>query len=114
MISQGVRSMIAWNDIHYNVHQKGARAYMYWIKGLDYNKAPKEVIERYEKHIATIKAKSKKTALDVIAIPDNEEKLPDYYIVDVDAALKFAFEDRYNLMLEPIFNVRSANQVLQI
>jgi hypothetical protein len=52
--------------------------------------------------------------MNVIAIPDNEEGLPDYFIIDVDATIKFVFEDRYNLMLEPIFSVRSANQVLQI
>jgi hypothetical protein len=81
---------------------------------LDYNKAPQEVIEKYEKHVSTLNAKSKKNPMNVIAIPDNEEGLPEYFIVDVDSTLKFAFEDRYNLMLEPIFNVRSANQVLQI
>ncbi len=113
-ISQGVRAMLAWNNIHYDVHQKGTRAYMYWIKGVDYSKAPPELVTKYEKHISNIKAKSKKTALEVVAIPDNEEKLPEYYIVDVDAALKFTFEDRYKLMLEPIFNVRSANSVLKI
>ena len=106
--------MLAWNNIHYDVHQKGTRAYMYWIKGVDYSKAPPELVTKYEKHISNIKAKSKKTALEVVAIPDNEEKLPEYYIVDVDAALKFTFEDRYKLMLEPIFNVRSANSVLKI
>jgi hypothetical protein len=113
-IHQGVRAMLAWNNIMYNVHQKGVKAYMYWIKGLDYTKAPKDVVERYEKYISTIKTKSKKAPLDVIAIPDNEEGLPDYFIVNVDAAMKYTFEDRYNLMLEPIFSVRSANQLLQI
>ncbi len=113
-ISMGVRSMLAWNNIMYPTHQKGTRAYMYWVKGLDYSKAPQDVIDKYEKYISTVKAKAKKSPLDVIAIPDNEEGLPDYFIVDVDSALKFTYEDRYNIMLEPIFNVRSANQLLQI
>lgn len=113
-VPQGVRAMLAWNNIMYNVHQKGSRAYMYWIKGLDYAKAPQDVIERYENHVSTMKAKTKKNPLTVIAIPDNEEKLPDYFIVDVDSSIKFTFDDRYNLMLEPIFSVRTANQVLQI
>lgn len=113
-ISQGVRAMLAWNKIQYEIHQKGSRAYMYWVKGLDYEKADKEIVENYEKHIATMKTKSKSSPLDVIAIPDNEEGLPDHYIINVDAAMKFTFEDRYKLMLEPIFSVRSANKVLQI
>jgi hypothetical protein len=111
---QGVRSMMAWNNIQYSVHQKGSRAYMYWVKGLDYTKAPREIIEKYERHVETLNAKTKKNPMNVIAIPDNEEGLPDYFIIDVDATIKFVFEDRYNLMLEPIFSVRSANQVLQI
>ena len=111
---QGVRSMLAWNKIQYEIHQKGSRAYMYWVKGLDYSKASKEIIDKYEKHVATMKAKSKSSPLDVISIPDNEEGLPDYFIINIDAAMKFTFEDRYKLMLEPIFNVSSANQVLQI
>jgi hypothetical protein len=61
-----------------------------------------------------MKAKTKSSPLDVISIPDNEEGLPDYFIINIDAAMKFTFEDRYKLMLEPIFNVSSANQVLQI
>jgi len=113
-LTQGVKSMLAWNNIQYEIHQKGSRAYMYWVRGLDYTKAPKEIIDKYEKHIATMKAKTKRSPLEVISIPDNEEGLPEYFIVNVDAALKFTFEDRYNLMLEPIFSVRSANKVLQI
>jgi uracil-DNA glycosylase family 4 len=113
-IHQGVRAMLAWNDIQYNVHQKGSRAYMYWIKGLDYSTAPPDIVNKYEKHVSNIKSKSKKGALDVVAIPDNEQTLPEYFIVDVDAAMKFTFEDRYKLMLEPIFSVRSADKVLQI
>ena len=112
-MTQGVRSMLAWNDIHYEIHQKGSRAYMYWVKGLDYTKAPKEIIDKYEKHITTIKVKTK-TPLDVISIPDNEEKLPEHFIVNIDAAMKFTFEDRCNLILEPIFKVSSTNKVLQI
>jgi hypothetical protein len=114
MISQGVRSMLAWNNIMYPIHQKGSRAYMYWVKGLDYTKAPPEVIEKYEKYLDNIKTRSKKIPLDVISIPDNEETIPDYFILDVDSAMKFVFEDRYNIMLEPIFSVKTANQVLQI
>jgi len=114
VMSQGVRSMLAWNNIQYSVHQKGSRAYMYWVKGLDYTKAPQDVIEKYEKYVANIKAKPKKNPVDIIAIPDNEEGLPDYFIIDIDSTLKLVFEDRYKLMLEPIFSVRDANQVMQI
>lgn len=112
--SMGVRAMLAWNNIMYDIHQKGSRGYMYWIKGLDYTKAPKDVIERYEQFVQRTGSKKKNEALDVIAIPDNEEKLPDYFIPNIDAAMKFTFEDRYDKMLEPIFNVRTANQLLKI
>ena len=50
--------------------------------------------------------------IDTIVIPDEESKLPDYFIPDVKAILKFAWTDRYNLMLEPILEVKTKQEVL--
>jgi len=95
-LPQGVRAMLAWNDIMYPIHKVGVKAYMFWVRGIDIEKAPKEVLEKYHKFI---QAGNK---LEVIAIPDEEEKLPDYFIPNRDTALKFVFKDRYELMLKPL------------
>jgi len=96
LIPQGVRAMQAWNEIMYPVHNAGNKSYMFWVRGVDIEKAPKEVIESYHKFVKGGKK------LEVIGVPDEEEKLPDYFIPDRDAALKFSFKDRYELLLKPL------------
>jgi uracil-DNA glycosylase family 4 len=97
-IPQGVRAMQAWNSIMYDIHKTGVKGYMYWVKGVDIDKAPSDVLEKYHNFIANGEK------LEVIAIPDEEEKLPHYFIPDLHAALKFTFEDRYELFLKPLFD----------
>jgi len=96
LIPQGVKAMQAWNDIMYPVHTTGNKAYMFWVRGVDLEKAPKDVINRYHQFIKGGKK------LEVIGVPDEEEKLPEYFIPDRDAALKFSFKDRYELLLKPL------------
>ena len=100
-IPQGVKAMQAWNTIMYPIHKHGTKAYMYWVSGIDLEKAPKVVIENYHRYI-----KSGNT-LKVIAIPDEEEKLPDYFIVDKKSALEFTFNARQKLFLKPILKTPS-------
>jgi len=107
-IPQGVRAMEAWNKIMYKIHKRGAKGYMYWVSGLDTEKAPKEIIEKYEKYIAD------GNKLEVIAIPDEEKKLPEYFIPDIKAAMVFVFKSRYELMLQPLMDVRRKRDVLTI
>lgn len=107
-IPQGVRAMETWNKIMYDIHKPGAKAYMFWVKGIDTEKAPQDVIEKYNRYIKDGKK------LEVIAIPDEEISLPNYFLVDLNATLKFVFKDRYNLMLEPLLNVRKEMEVLTI
>jgi uracil-DNA glycosylase family 4 len=95
-IPQGVRAMEAWNDIMYNIHQTGTKGYMYWVMGIDIETAPENVVEKYHKFVKDGKQ------LEVIAIPDEEAKLPSYFIPNKQAALKFSFKDRYELMLKPL------------
>ena len=100
MIPQGVRAMEAWNQIMYDIHKTGAKSYMYWVSGIDLTTAPADVIERYHKYIKD------GNKLEVIAIPDEEERLPSYFIPDVKAAMTFSFKDRYELLLHPLTQVK--------
>ncbi len=96
LVPQGVRAMQAWNDIMYPIHKTGAKAYMFWVRGIDIETAPKDVVEKYHSYV---KAGNK---LEVVGVPDEEEKLPEYFIPNRDAALKFSFKDRYELLLKPL------------
>jgi DNA polymerase elongation subunit (family B) len=108
VIPQGVRAMEAWNSIMYDIHKTGAKAYMYWVSGIDVDKAPEEVRVKYHNFV------KEGNKLEVIAIPDEEEKLPDFFIIDKKAALNFSFKDRYNLMLDPLLEVKKKSELLTI
>lgn len=108
-LTQGVKAMLSFNEISYQAHYTGSRGYLFHVNGIDYDKAPPQVIENYEKNFIR---KGKK--LQVVAIPDEEPKLPDYYLVNVNANLKFAFTDRYDLMLAPLMKVHQAQVTMTI
>ena len=108
VIPQGVKAMEAWNAIMYDIHKTGAKGYMYWVNGIDTMKAPPEVSKKYEKFIASGKK------LEVVAIPDEEEGLPSFFVPNVRGAMKFSFIDRYELMLKPLTDVKMKETMLTI
>ncbi len=107
-ITQGVKAMQAWNAIMYNIHKKGVKGYMYWISGIDREKAPEDVLKRFEKYVGD------GNQVKVIAMPDEEAKLPDYFIPDMKSTMSFVFKDRYELMLQPLMNVKKKMELLTI
>lgn len=108
-LTQGVKAMLSFNEVSYLAHYTGSRGYLFHVNGIDYDKAPPQVIDNYEKNFIQ---KGKK--LEVVAIPDEEPKLPEYYIPNVKANLKFAFTDRYDLMLDPLMQVHQAQLTMTI
>lgn len=105
VMPQGVKAMTAWNDIVYNIHRTGTKGYMYWVSGIDMDKAPDEVLKKYHDFVKN------GNKLEVVAIPDEEESLPDYFIRNTKATMKFVFKDRYELLLKPLMEVKQS-QVL--
>lgn len=97
VVPQGVRAMLAWNKLEYDIFNTGSRGYLYKINGIDLEKCPSEIKEKY-----LLEYVSKGEKLEIIAIPDEEIKLPSYYIIDEMSMLKFSWEDRYNLILNEI------------
>lgn len=108
VIPQGVRAMIAWNELMYNIHTVGSRSYLFYVKGINMEKAPKEFIKKYNKYINEGKK------LEVIAIPDEEITLPNFIIPDIKKTLGFVFTDRYNSMLKPLMEAKLDSAVLKI
>jgi len=109
LIPQGVRAMQAFNDISYISHYHGSRGYMFHVKGIDFNKAPQEVIDNYENNFV-----SKGRKLEIVAVPIEEERLPEYFIPDVKTQLQSSFIDRYKLMLDPLMKSHQKQQILTI
>jgi hypothetical protein len=95
-------AMENWNILEYEYFQHTNKGYLFYIKGVDREKYiaagkdPKN-LERFmqqpEKH------------RKIIAVPQFDDKLPDYYIIDIDRMMNFVWEDRWKILLEPI-NIR--------
>jgi DNA polymerase elongation subunit (family B) len=101
VIPQGVHSMLNWNNLEYKTFDVGSRGYMFKIKGIDLEKAPDEVRLNYDKHFLKTGGK-----LEVIAVPEESERIPDYYIIDIKTMLDFSWKDRCNLLLDPLLNIK--------
>ena len=105
--------MEAWNKIVYPIHRHGSKGYMYRVYGIDFDKIKdeeekKRLLFNYDKFIQD------GNKLEVIAIPDEEERLPEYFIPDMKSALQFTFTDRYELMLKPLISSRFNVDLLTI
>ena len=108
VVPQGVRAMVAFNEISYDIHTVGTRSYMFHVVGVDETKAPKDVIKNYNKFLL----KGKK--LEVVAIPDEERFLPNYYVLNNKSMINACFEDRYRVILKPLFEVKKTEGILTI
>ncbi|MFW9871528.1 MAG: family B DNA polymerase [Candidatus Thorarchaeota archaeon] len=113
VIPQGVRAMEAWNKIMYPIHKQGNKAYMFWVRGINFEKITDEkererIRKNYEEYIAS------GNKLEVIGVPDEETKLPEYFEPDLKPFLKFSFIDRYELMLKPLVEVKFKADILTI
>ena len=104
-VPPGVEAMINWNNLMYSCFYPGTRGYFVKLKGIDLDKAPKDVQERYYKHFTEPGKK-----LEYICFPDEEKSLPNFFVVDVKEMIKFHWTDRYNLLLEPLFSMQ--NEIL--
>ena len=87
-----VLGMFFWNKTMYNYFVKGTRGYLFKIFGIDYTKAPDKVK----------KLKGELEDIDCVVLPYEEERLPDFFVINVDAMMNFCWEDRVDELLEPI------------
>lgn len=108
VLTQGIRSILAWNKIVRESHVVGSRGHMIRVSGIDEQKAPKEIMKRYMKFI------DEGNKLEVVCIPDDESKLPDYFVPDLKSNLKFSFIDRYEIILKPLNEVKKTKSLLLI
>ena len=97
VVPQGVHALLNWNNIEYQVFDVGSRGYMFKLKGIDLEKAPENIRLNYDKYFL-----KKGEKLEVIAVPEDVEKLPPYYIIDIKSMVDFTWGDRYKLLLEPL------------
>ena len=100
-VPQGVRAMQNWNDLIYKIHDTGSKGYLFHVKGIDLEKAPKEIQENYTKHFL-----GSGRVLDVVVVPEDEPRLPDYFIPNIKEMVDFSWRDRYKILLKPLIEVK--------
>lgn len=85
-------AMQLWNKLEYNHFVVGSKGYRFKINGIDTFRAP----DKIKKNVGLLK--------DVkwIVIPYEEEKLPDYYNIDVEGMLEYAWNKRVKELFDPI------------
>lgn len=101
-IPQNVIAMLNWNSLITNTFIPGMRGYMFWVKGIDLEKAPKHVVDNYKKNFQEVGKKIKE-----VAVPQTYNRLPEFFILDIKEAMKFCWTDRYSLLLEPLLKMET-------
>lgn len=94
-IPHHIRAMELWNRCEYEYFSPGSKGYLFKIKGIDPQKAPDKAYK-----IGVVMTDKDK----YIALPYEEEKLPSYFIIDVNAMMKFVWNDREKELLSPIYD----------
>lgn len=105
-IPQNITAMQNWNDLVYDHFRYGDRGYLFKIKGINEGIAPEDIVENYHKNFLKNGRK-----LEVIALPEEETTLPNYFIVDYNAMKKFVFVDRYKNIMDPLIEVDNENKL---
>lgn len=88
-----VKAMELWNDLEYSYFSNGTKGFLYRISGIDLNLAPERVLNKLKE--LSVKSTS-------IVLPFEEEKLPEYYIVDIKKQTDFVWNDRVKEIMEAV------------
>lgn len=101
VMSQNIKGMLMWNSLVGKEDFKtGSKGHLWNILGIDLSKAPKEIVDNYYN---IFKKQYTDADLRSIAIPEEIDHIPDYYIVDIKTMIKYCCDDRVNLILEPLW-----------
>lgn len=106
-VPQGVRAMDTWNKLMYSTFDVGTKGYMFKIRGIDDTIAPSEFLDKYENMFLRNGIQLKE-----IAVPDEEPRLPKWIIPNEREMLKFCWQDRYKLLMEPLLEVDTIDEVM--
>lgn len=97
-----INGMLLWNNLEYKYFVPGTQGYCYRITGIDPYLAPSKI----QSKLREIKE------FKWLVLPYEEEKLPDYYKIDVDEMLDFAWTTRITELLKPILhNINRKKQI---
>lgn len=85
VVTADINGMLLWNELEYDYFQPGTKGYLFKILGIDMFEAPEHI--KNKAHILTRKN-------TCIVVPFEEDKLPDYYILNVEGQMDYAWDKR--------------------
>lgn len=98
-----IYGMFLWNKTMYPYFEHGNKGYSFSIKSIDFNK----INIKDDKVIDEISKMSDKEKNSIV-LPPEESKLPEAFIIDKDKMIAFAWDDRMERLLSPLFeNIES-------
>ena len=101
--SQHIKGMVYWNELEYYTFMQGVKGYLFYIKGIDLNRAPDNVVQAYNSKYMSLR--NKYGELNAIVIPTNLKKLPDYYIIDKQRSIEFAWNERHKQLIGDMISI---------
>lgn len=90
-----VHGMLLWNELEYRYFTPGTKGYLFRIKGVDTLNL--NISQSFLEKLNKVGSNHKH-----IVIPYEEEKLPDYYIIDTMAQMKFSWLDRVSEVVQAL------------
>jgi DNA polymerase elongation subunit (family B) len=102
-----IRGMNNWNNLFYEYFRMGTKGLMYYIKGIDSTKVDKKFLVKYERFL-----KENPDGLSQIVVPDKEDQLPNFLIVDEEKMIDLVFDARVLRLMTP-FGVTEINWVMK-
>lgn len=91
-----VKAMELWNSLEYSYFVPGTKGFLFRIKGIDTMKAPKRIID----NIGKMGFKNKS-----IVIPFEQEKLPEYYVLNVVDQMEYSWESRIREIMSVFYDM---------
>jgi DNA polymerase elongation subunit (family B) len=96
---QHIKGMLMWNALINEDFRYGAKGKLWNIQAIDLDKAPESVKSNYAEKFLK---KFKRSDLDCICLPEDVDKLPDFFIPDIKKVIEYACDERAENMLEPL------------
>ena len=104
---QHLKAMLIWNDLMSEDFRVGSKGSLWNIKAIDITKAPESIQSNF--HNILLK-KYKLSEIDAIAVPEDVDQLPKWFIPDEKKIIEYCCNDRVNNLTEPLW--KESNQML--
>jgi DNA polymerase elongation subunit (family B) len=107
VIPRHLKAMLIWNILVAEDFRPGNKGKLWDIKAIDLSKAPESVRSNYNDKLSK---KYERSDVDCICLPEEVDKLPDYFIPDDKKIVAYACDDRVANLTEPLWT--ESNQML--